>query len=168
VVLDCLVISIAEARAPREFNNEFWNELWRSHASSLLRTTYRITRNREDAEDALQGALLNAFVHLQTFDGKSSLSTWLTRIAINSALGIVRNNRSRRQVPLDVSGHTDSQTELETFLDQGPDPEAQCAKRERGAILVHAIRGLRPKLRQALILHLTSLESLWAPNDYRG
>ena len=76
-----------------------FDELWQSHGIGLLRTTYRITRNREDAEDALQGALLNAFIHIRAFDGRSSFSTWLRRIAINSALMILRKNGPRRTFP---------------------------------------------------------------------
>ena len=87
VVLNCLVTSIDEAPRVKDFNRtgglhsrdenallravksgqtSAFNELWQPHSSGLLQTIYRITRNREDAEDALQGALLNAFVHLHT------------------------------------------------------------------------------------------------------
>jgi RNA polymerase sigma-70 factor (ECF subfamily) len=45
----------------------------------MLRITYRITRNRQDAEDAVQECFLNAFLHLKNFDGRSRFSTWLTR-----------------------------------------------------------------------------------------
>src|SRR5258708_30466267 len=47
----------------------------------------RITRNREDAEDALQECFLSGLVHLKDFDGRSQLSTWLTRIAIKNPSG---------------------------------------------------------------------------------
>ena len=125
MVLNCLVTSIDEARRVKDFNRtgglhsrdenallravksgqtSAFHELWQPHSSRLFQTIYRITRNREDAEDALQGALLNAFVHLQTFDGRSSFRSWLTRLAINSALMIVRKNRSTLQVSLDDTG----------------------------------------------------------------
>src|SRR6516225_226220 len=64
------------------------------YLSQLIRAAFRVTRNREDAEDAVQDALLNAFVHLRAFDGRSSFSTWLTRIAINSALMLLRKRKS--------------------------------------------------------------------------
>lgn len=171
VVLDCLVTSIDEAPRVKDFNattslhsrdenalltavksgqTSAFNELWQSHSSKLFLTTYRITRNREDAEDALQGALLNAFLHLQTFDGRSSFLAWLTRIAINSALMIVRKNRST--LSLDDTGDGGGQIEAGTLRDPSPDPEAHCAQRERQAILANAIRQLRPNFRQALIL----------------
>src|SRR5467141_4882903 len=56
------------------------------YRQQLFRAAHRITRSCEDAEDAVQGALLRAFVHLRDFGGRSSFSTCLTRIAINSAL----------------------------------------------------------------------------------
>ena len=68
-------------------------ELCRRHSTSIFRTIHRITRSEEDAEDGLQESLLKAFIHLNRFDGRSKFSTWLTRIAINSALMIVRKKR---------------------------------------------------------------------------
>jgi RNA polymerase sigma-70 factor (ECF subfamily) len=53
---------------------------------SAFKTTYRITGNREDAEDAIQDAWMKAYLHLNTFDGRAQFATWLTRIAINSSL----------------------------------------------------------------------------------
>src|SRR5215469_12279974 len=96
-------------------------ELGRVHSEKILRTVYRITRNREDAEDALQDSLLNAFVHIRDFDGRSSFNTWLTRIAINSALMLLRKKRNSRLVSASEHG----ELEEETFLsvpDHGPDP----------------------------------------------
>ena len=62
----------------------------------LQRTALAILRNKEDAEDAVQDALCRAYIRLQSFQGKSSLSTWLTRIVINSAL-MIRRRRNGRQ-----------------------------------------------------------------------
>jgi RNA polymerase sigma-70 factor (ECF subfamily) len=61
-----------------------------------LKMAYRITRNRDDAEDVVQDAWLSAYLHLGTFDGRSKFSTWLIRITINSALGNLRRKRARR------------------------------------------------------------------------
>ena len=80
-------------------------EIWRTHAKQILRITQRITNNREDAEDALQDSFLRAHVHLQDFDGRSSIATWLTRIAINSALMILRKRTGAAQVSLDNAGN---------------------------------------------------------------
>src|ERR1700693_4166839 len=72
--------------------------LYRAHAEKLFRTVHRITRNRDDAEDAVQDSFLRAFLHLKSFDERSTFSTWLTRIGINSALMILRKKRNFREI----------------------------------------------------------------------
>jgi len=64
----------------------------------LFRAAWRILQNREDAEDAVQSAYLKAFAAIRSFAGRSSLSTWLTRIVINNALGDARAARRRRSL----------------------------------------------------------------------
>jgi len=75
-------------------------------APRIIRSLLRITKNREDAEDAMQDSFLSAFIHIGEFDGRSAFSTWLTRIAINSALMILRKKRTSHEISLD--GPTDS------------------------------------------------------------
>src|ERR1700724_4163598 len=70
--------------APSDEDSSAFQQLYEQSAPRVLKTLHRITRNREDAEDALQEAFLNAFLHARDFDGRSSFSTWFTRIAINS------------------------------------------------------------------------------------
>ncbi len=62
----------------------------------LFRTAWSILKSRADAEDALQSAYLKAFAGIGEFAGRSSLSTWLTRIVINEALGRVRAAQRQR------------------------------------------------------------------------
>jgi DNA-directed RNA polymerase specialized sigma24 family protein len=83
-------------------------EVCNRHSRRIFTTVYRITKNREDAEDACQDATLKAFVHLNTFDGRAKFSTWLTRIAINSALMILRQKRRRNETSIDA--HFDGDT----------------------------------------------------------
>ena len=71
-----------------------FEELWERYSSSTFRLVYRITNNRDDAEDVVQDAWMKAYVHLQRFNGQAKFSTWLTRIAINSALMILRRKRA--------------------------------------------------------------------------
>jgi len=117
------------------------------HAKQLFRAARNITRNHEDAEDAVQDALLSAFVHLRKFDGRSKFGTWLTRIAINSALMILRKKRNAPMV--DLGGAEDSSTGglNNEIPDRAPNPELHYAKREEARILNNAIQELRPALR---------------------
>lgn len=129
-----------------------FDHLWKPYANRLLRTTYRITRNQEDARDALQNALLNAFLHIRSFDGRASFSTWLTRIAINSARMLVRKNQIPAQMSSNRTGSNDRETATERLRDSAPDPEARYAQRERECILTDAIDRLGPNIRDAIVL----------------
>src|ERR1700679_1894615 len=71
------------------------------HWGALLRVTQRILRNREDAEDGVQTAFLDAFPNLNGFHGRSRFSSWLTRIAMNAALMRLRVSRRKKETSLD-------------------------------------------------------------------
>jgi RNA polymerase sigma factor (sigma-70 family) len=123
-------------------------------SSKILRTTYRITQNREDAEDALQDALLKAFVHLKDFDGRSSFSTWLTRIAINSALMILRKKRLCREISVESFADGNEAGKVWEIIDCTPNPETRYQERERERILWGVIDGLRPSVRKVIEFQL--------------
>jgi RNA polymerase sigma factor (sigma-70 family) len=130
-----------------------FGELCERYAKKILRVTHRITRNREDAEDAVQDSLLLAFTHLKDFDGRSRFSTWLTRIAINSALAKLRKNRGVREVPMDDPGPTDDPGPIHEFPDTAPSPEETYHQREHRAALHAAISRLRPRTRRVVEFH---------------
>src|SRR5215475_10587976 len=77
--------------------------LFERYQPKIFATALRFTRVREDAEDIVQETFQKAFIHLHQFEGKSSFSTWLTRIAINEALMLLRKGRARREVSIDDS-----------------------------------------------------------------
>lgn len=116
----------------------------------LLRIALRITRNHEDAEDAVQNALMSAYLHIEDFQGNSAFSTWVTRIVMNSALMINRRNRNSRQVStgeLRRFGEPGLQFQIP---DRSPNPEQTFVQRERTKILHGEIRKLRPRLRSVV------------------
>lgn len=123
------------------------------HAEMILRVTFRITRNREDAEDAVQDSFMSAFVHLSNFDERSRFATWLTRIAINSALGQLRKKRGIREIPIDEpSPAMEPRPHLE-IRDRTPNPEENYRLRERREIVGAAVRRLRPRTRRVVEVH---------------
>jgi RNA polymerase sigma factor (sigma-70 family) len=124
-------------------------ELWRRHSAKVFKTVFRVTRNREDAEDALQDSFLKAFVHLKSFDGRSKFSTWLTRIAINSALMILRRKRSYPETSMDI-GVQGEPHQYREFEDHSVDIEGHCVRSERIGHLRRAIHRLRPALREVV------------------
>src|SRR5216683_1221358 len=121
------------------------------HEGRIFSIAQRMTRNREDAEDVVQQSFQKAFINLKKFQGDSLFSTWLTRIAINEALMLLRRKRGSREVPME------SNTEDETALpldvpDAGPNPEDSCLQREQERILSAAVNELRPGMRKAIEL----------------
>jgi RNA polymerase sigma factor (sigma-70 family) len=118
----------------------------------ILRSLLRITKSREDAEDALQDSLLSAFIHIGEFDGRSAFSTWLTRIAINSALMILRKKRTSHEISMDGSVDSDMKAAPWEMPDHAPNPEKRFAQNERENILRGAIRTLRPAIRKVIEL----------------
>jgi RNA polymerase sigma-70 factor (ECF subfamily) len=127
-------------------------ELRERHSIKVLRTVYRITRNWEDAEDALQESLLKAFKHLNGFENKCSFSSWLTRIAINSALMTLRRRRACREISIDSTDDDGTIFGRLEPQDLSEDPERRYARSEREELLKRAILRLRPGLRDVVEL----------------
>jgi RNA polymerase sigma factor (sigma-70 family) len=127
-------------------------ELSKRHATRVFQVAYRVTRNRQDAEDALQDAFLNAFTHMKDFEGRSSFSTWLTRIAINSSLMILRKKRNSHEIPID--GGDDGAGTFATWEARSPmdDPESHYARGETHKLLRKAIHQLPPVYREVIQL----------------
>src|ERR1700675_911001 len=119
-------------------------------APRILRALFRITKNREDAEDAMQDSFLSAFLHIGEFDGRSAFSTWLTRIAINSALMILRKKRTSHEISFDSSADADSKSPSWEMPDRAPNPEKRYAQHEQENILRGAISTLRPTIRKVV------------------
>ena len=121
-------------------------ELWRRHSNRVFKAAYAITGKREDAEDAIQDAWMKAFIHLNTFDGRAKFSTWLTRIAINSAFMVLRRKRTHPETSMDwsVDGETWQQWEV---ADKRANIEEHYARKEAENDLKRAIHRLRPALR---------------------
>ncbi len=128
-------------------------ELYRLHAKNVFRTVLRITGNREDAEDVLQDAAMKALIHLNGFDGRSKFSTWLTRIAINSALMMRRKSSNRLEVSIDQECESGTFTNLQV-PDHAPGPEHCMHLAERDLQLHRAVKRLSTTLRLPLELQL--------------
>src|ERR1700739_3576974 len=103
--------------ATKNGESQAFEFLVKRHEAKTLSIAFRITRNREDAQDVVQQSFHKAFMHLDRFQEKSSFSTWLTRIVINEGLMCLRRTRSRREISLD---DVKSESE-ELFLPAPPD-----------------------------------------------
>ena len=121
------------------------------HERTVLAVAQRITNNREDAEDVAQESLHKAFIHLVGFEEKSRFSTWLTRIVMNQAFMLLRRRRAVVEV-LPESPEDGANSNSEAFVDQNPNPEEYCWRRERTDLLTKAINRLGPKIRTTILL----------------
>src|SRR5258708_17377894 len=150
---DALLVAAAKARDTRAFEL-----LVERHERKIFSMAQRITRNREDAEDVVQQSFQKAFIHLKKFEGKSLFCTWLTRIATNESLMLLRRKRGLHEVPMEKSS-TKSESSLPLdFLDSAPNPDDSCLDREQKQILSAAFNKLRPRIRKAI--HLRELGEL--------
>lgn len=137
--------------AARSGDTTAFNELYSRHSRRILPRIYLITKNREDAEDVLQEAALKAFLHMKSYEGRSSFLTWLTRIAINSALMVLRKRRSFEISIEQMSGGEDS-ARLWEPCDDAETPEARFARCEREELLKNAIQRLPGLFREVVEL----------------
>jgi RNA polymerase sigma-70 factor, ECF subfamily len=126
-------------------------ELWARHSNTAFKTAYRIMRNQDDAEDAIQEAWMKAYVHLNTFDGRAKFSTWLTRITINSALMTLRRRRTHPETSMEVDD--DQIRQSQEIADGTKDTEGLLVRQERAEHLRLAIGRLRPNLRSVVEIH---------------
>ena len=129
-----------------------FEQLCAPNKARMYQTLHRITKNHEDAEDALQESFLSAYLNLHRFDGRSSFSTWLTRIGINAALMTLRKKRTHRELPIDSPGDDGERLSYFEAPDHAPNPEERFARQEREVLVREAVQGLRPTIRKALEL----------------
>jgi RNA polymerase sigma factor (sigma-70 family) len=132
--------------AAKDGDHQAYAELCRRHSKQILRTILRITRDVADAEDTLQETLFKAYVHIGRFEGRSAFSSWLTRIAINSALMLSRKKRSHYVYSLE-GGVDGDDFKLPEPTETAHSPEEACILNALENECIRAIRYLSPTLR---------------------
>jgi RNA polymerase sigma-70 factor, ECF subfamily len=128
-----------------------FQELVTRYEKKIFRVTMNITRNQQDAEDAMQDAFLKAYAHLKDFSGGSRFYTWLVRIAANEAL---MRLRKRRPNVVSLDEPVDGEEDLlpREVKDWGPSPLDRFAQTEMRGILENAIDALAPDFRTVFVL----------------
>ena len=127
-----------------------FDRLYSVYSRRLFRTILSVTRNSHDAEEALQDTFLRAYLAIKTFEGKSTIYSWLTRIAINSALMILRKRRWTSEVILDPQPNEQGELIAFEIRDSAPTPEESYILHQRQQTTLCAINRLRPYLRTPL------------------
>ena len=133
-------------------NADAQERLFAGHTRRLYRTVFALLNNKEDAEDALQEGLCKAFTSLRSFQGRSSFSTWLTRIVINSALMARRRKIAHPEASLDEMLDNHPEQLPPGIVDARPDPEKLYAETELKARVEEHVSQLPPALQTAFRL----------------
>ena len=135
-----------------EYPEADWDGLYACHSRTLYRRVLGIVQNPEDAEEVLQEGFLSAFRNFDRFEGRSGLSTWLTRIVINAALMQLRNRRPHEAASLDEALDDTAAPAADRIANSNANPEQLCLMRERLRVLARDIGGLSPEMQTAVRL----------------
>jgi RNA polymerase sigma-70 factor (ECF subfamily) len=123
-------------------DREAFGELVMNHHTAVYTTVYRMTGDASLAEDATQQAFLKAWLHLASYQPRASLRAWLSRIAINSGLDVLRREK-----------HTTPDDELiEESVDAHPGPESALIEKEQAQSIQKALLALSETNRSVLVL----------------
>jgi RNA polymerase sigma-70 factor (ECF subfamily) len=144
---------MALARLCGTRDREALRHLISTNNQRLFRTAWSILKDRNEAEEAVQATYLNAFAAIHNFEGRSSLSTWLTRIAVNEALGRMRTQR-RRRIQLESDGVALIETYRERLAQASaaPAPDASVAREQLRLLIERAVADLPDIFRSVFVL----------------
>jgi RNA polymerase sigma-70 factor (ECF subfamily) len=130
-----------------------FQEMFLAARPRFVKMAWGILRNNADAEDAVQNACVSAYLHLGTFEGRSNLKTWFTRIVINAALMLKRKQKPAVIGPFMETSSADDEIDwMEKIRVSTPDPEQAYAQEERFERIDRVLAKMKPVLRQAFTL----------------
>ena len=118
------------------------------------RVAMRWLRNPEDAEDAVQDAMLSAFKHMACFEGRAQMSTWLMAIVFNAVRMELRRRARRKLLSLDEPTNDGQYAISDLVADQRPTPEKALEECELRRLVIHLIDSLPPSQKKAMQLRL--------------
>jgi RNA polymerase sigma factor (sigma-70 family) len=143
--------NVAEAQA-EAVGREVFEQMFVASRQKFVAMAHAILRNKEDAEDAVQNAFLSAYLHLGSFEGRSALRTWFTRIVLNAALMIRRKRKPSTIQARPESSDSPEVNWTENIPAADPDPEMVHAERETLQLIDGVLGKMKPALRQAFTM----------------
>ena len=143
---------LALVQATRNGDTAAFEELIKRYDRKLLRIALNVTRNPEDAEEAVQDTFLKAYRNLNRFERKAKFATWLTRIAINESLTKLRKQHGNKETSLERDIRLDGEVLPLDVADWAPNPEERYGVSQLRDILTKSLQELRPALRVVFVL----------------
>jgi RNA polymerase sigma-70 factor (ECF subfamily) len=131
----------------RSGDQSAFRELVERHQSRIFRVLYGILNHKADAEDVAQEVFVKVYFSIHQFDHRSSLITWIYRIAVNEAYSHLRKKRTRRRYEGDPSGDR-AEFDLHSLTDQRATPDRAAAQRD----LVNKLLAFIPEDDRLLLL----------------
>jgi RNA polymerase sigma-70 factor (ECF subfamily) len=134
---------------------EAYRVLVERHSQYVYRLAYRMTGNKEDAEEVVQEAFLRAYQKLQQFAGNANFATWVYRIAANYAIDRLRQRKSedlRREQPKRIAEGEPETDPLSDVKDAAPSPERLAGSAQLAAKMKEALDTLTPAERTAIVM----------------
>jgi RNA polymerase sigma-70 factor, ECF subfamily len=144
---DAALVEALKARTPAAFD-----DLVKRYGRRLLTVAVTITKNREDAEDVVQESFLKVFKNIDRFRADSKFATWLTRIAINQALMLIRGN-TQNFVSIDDGMLIVNRAKRPEITAGGYTPEQLCAQREFEVVVLN-LENVRKSSRRVMELRV--------------
>jgi RNA polymerase sigma-70 factor (ECF subfamily) len=123
-----------------------------AHSNQIYRLALKMLNNHQDAEDVLQNTFIKAFQNINSFEGRSKISTWLYRIATNEALMIIRKHRPEVNISEETDEDNNDINSPVQFIDWCCLPESEMVSSESRIELDNAIQRLSEALRIVFIL----------------
>lgn len=147
------ITDIEMAQRCRARDREAIRAIVTANNQRLFRTAWSILKDRGEAEEAVQSAYVSAFASLDTFEGRSSLSTWLTRIVVNEALGRLRAQKRRRN-QLEGAGVAVLEDYREAFMrgSEARPPDVALAREQMRRLMEQAVATLPETFRTVFVL----------------
>lgn len=138
-------------RRAKEGDTRAFDLLASRYADKAFRLTFKVLRQEEDAEDAVQDAFLAAYRNLGRFEERSSFSTWIYRVAMNAALMRLRKRRAG-MISLDRPPRADDRDEAMQLEDRSAGPLQNTASQEVSAAIQSAVQDLPDELQEVFLL----------------
>ena len=123
-----------------------------AYSTQIYRLALKMLGDEQDAEDVLQNTFMKALQSIEKFEGRSSLSTWLYRIAVNESLMLLRRQKPTVPVAMDYEGDDDEIQHPTQFTDWCCLPEDELLSAESKGHLDEAVRRLPEKLQVVFLL----------------